>query len=76
MGRLDARIARAFRQIGHVPGPRSGKTPGPILSSKVKPSAKTRQAVRVGRAASVRLGSVGLGVAATAARSVVRGLGR
>ena len=76
MGRLDARIAKAFRQIGHVPGPRSSKTPGPMLTSKVKPSAKTGQAVRVGRATSARLGTVGLGVAAAAARSVVRGLGR
>ncbi|MDT0631979.1 relaxase/mobilization nuclease domain-containing protein [Rubrivirga litoralis] len=76
MGRLDARIARAFRQVGSVPGSRSNTTLGPLPNSKVKPIAKTRQAARVGRATSVRLGTVGLGVAATAARSLVRGLGR
>ena len=76
MRQLDTQIARAFRQIGRVPGPRSSRTPGPLPGSKVKPSAKTRRATRVGRATSIRLGTVGLGVAATAARSVVRGLGR
>lgn len=76
MRQLDARIAKAFRQIGRVPGSKSSRTPGPMLTSKVKPRAKTRRAVRVGRATSIRLGTVGLGVAATAARSVVRGLGR
>ena len=76
MRQLDTQIAQAFRQIGRIPGPRSSRTPGPLPSSKVKPSAKTRRATRVGRATSIRLGTVGLGVAATAARSVVRGLGR
>ena len=76
VGRLDVRIARAFRQIGSVPGSRSNTALGPLPSYKVKPIARTRQAARVGRATSVRLGTVGLGVAATAARSVVRGLAR
>ena len=61
---LDGRIGRAFRRIGRVPG------------GSPKTAEKARRAAGVAQATSTRLGVVGLGVAATAARSVVRGLGR
>ena len=61
---LDGRIGRAFQRIGRLPSPAS------------KTTASAQRAATVARAASVRLGSVGLGVATAAARSVTRGLGR
>ena len=61
---LDGRIGRAFRRIGQAPG------------SASKTTASARRAARVAGATSARLGTVGLGVATAAARSVVRGLGR
>ena len=61
---LDGRIGRAFRRIGQAPG------------SASKTAASARRAARVAGATSARLGTVGLGVATAAARSVVRGLGR
>ena len=62
---LDGRIGRAFRRISQAPGGVLSKTTG-----------STQHAARVAGATTARLGSVGLGVATAAARSVVRGLGR
>ena len=61
---LDGRIGRAFQRLGRTPGTSS------------RTAASARRTATVARTASVRLGSVGLGVATAAARSVVRGLGR
>ncbi|OZC01125.1 relaxase/mobilization nuclease domain-containing protein [Rubricoccus marinus] len=61
---LDGRIGRAFQRLGQQPDPAS------------RTAASARRTAKVARSASVRLGSVGLGVATAAARSVVRGLGR
>ena len=61
---LDGRIGRAFPRIGQAPG------------DALKTTASARQAARVAGVTTARLGSVGLGVATAAARSVVRGLGR
>ena len=61
---LDDRIGRVFQRLGRVPG------------SPPRTAAGAQRATEVARASSVRLGSVGLGVATAAARSVVRGLGR
>ena len=62
--RLDNRIGHAFERLGQMPA----------TASRTATSA--RRATRVARATSVRLGSVGLGMATAAARSVARGLGR
>lgn len=77
--RLDAQIGRAFDRIGQAPGqrPKSGREAASLVEGASRKAAKhARLATRVSRSVSVRLGTVGLGVAATAARSVVRGLGR
>ena len=62
--RLDDRIGHAFQRLGQMPATAS------------RTAASARRATKVARATSVRLGSVGLGVATAAARSVARGLGR
>ena len=62
--RLDDRIGHAFERLGQMPATAS------------RTVASARRATRVARATSVRLGSVGLGIATAAARSVARGLGR
>ena len=77
--RLDAQIGRAFDRIGQAPGQRSksGRESASLVEGASRKAAKhARLATRVSRSVSVRLGTVGLGLAATAARSVVRGLGR